>query len=326
MKYTPKSPRPLRRLQSGSITGLFCSVLITLLLCAVPARAQGTGSISGRVLDGNSGKYLEGAEVALEGTGQRISTARAGSFTVPNLAPGTYTLAISYPGMEEATQTVSVVAGQVAELVVRLDSADIIKLGEFRVQGSKEGMAQAVALQKISIQNKLVAAADQFGPIPEGNIGEYLKYLPGLSIDYNANDARGVSLRGLNTSFTVVAVDGTPMAASSSVADTRRFEFEQIAMNNVETTELYKTVTPDIPASATGGFVNFVTKSAFDREEAQILSYDFNFVVPSTNFSLGKEAGVWGNKEGVRHSSQPRPQLCAAHRREDRHQFQLPLL
>ncbi|MGC4072185.1 MAG: hypothetical protein QM760_06645 [Nibricoccus sp.] len=100
-----------------------------------------------------------------------------------------------------------------------------------------------------------------------------------------------------NTSFTVVAVDGTPMAASSSVADTRRFEFEQIAMNNVETTELFKTVTPDIPASATGGFVNFVTKSAFDRQDASVLSYDFNLVVPSTNLSFTKEAGVWGNSK-----------------------------
>lgn len=298
MKYTTTSPaRRLRRFQPGSIPGLLCSLLLALVLPVTVAVAADAGSISGRVLDGNSGKYLEGAEVSVQGTSTRVTTERAGSFTISNLADGNYTLVVSYPGLEEKTETVAVTAGKAADLVVRLDTAEVIKLGEFKVEGAKEGMAQAVALQKLSIQNKLVAAADQFGPISEGNIGEYLKYLPGLSIDYNANDARGVSLRGLNTSFTVVAVDGTPMAASSSVADTRRFEFEQIAMNNVETTELYKTVTPDIPASATGGFVNFVTKSAFDREDESVFNYDFNFVVPSTNFSLGKEAGVWGNKK-----------------------------
>ncbi|MFT3783271.1 MAG: TonB-dependent receptor [Nibricoccus sp.] len=297
MKYTLTPLRLQCRFQPGSIPGLFCSLVLAAILCVVPAFGQGGGSITGRVLDGNSGKYLEGAEVSVQGTDQRVSTARAGSFSIPNLAPGSYTIVVTYPGLEEKTETVAVSAGQPAEVVVRLDSADVIKLGEFKVQGSKEGMSQAVALQKLSIQTKLVAAADQFGPISEGNIGEYLKYLPGLSIDYNANDARGVSLRGLNTSFTVVAVDGTPMAASSSTADTRRFEFEQIAMNNVETTELYKTVTPDIPASATGGFVNFVTKSAFDREDPMVLSYDFNLVVPSTNFSFGKKSGVWGDKK-----------------------------
>ena len=129
----------------------------------------------------------------------------------------------------------------------------------------------------------------------EGNIGEYLKFLPGVSIDYNVNDARGISLRGLSTAFTVVAVDGTPMAGSSSVDDTRRFEFEQIAMNNVETTELFKTVTPDIPASATGGFVNFVTKSAFDSEGIQRFQYNLAFSGPSTRASLSKKGGVWGH-------------------------------
>ena len=259
------------------------------------APREGFGTIRGRVLDTNGGKYLEGAEVTLEGTGLRAYTERSGGFVLRNVPAGDYTLVVNYTGLDTKREAVTVAAGQTAEITVGLSEGEVITLSAFRVQGAKEGMAQAVSLQKISIQTKLVAAADQFGPISEGNVGEYLKYLPGLSIDYNANDARGVSLRGLNTSFTVVAVDGTPMAASSSVDTTRRFEFEQIAMNNVETTELFKTVTPDIPASATGGFVNFVTKSAFDRQDASIFSYDLSFVVPSTNVAFGRETGVWGS-------------------------------
>jgi TonB-dependent receptor len=144
----------------------------------------------------------------------------------------------------------------------------------------------------------LVAAADQFGPVSEGNIGEYLKFLPGISIDYNVNDARGISLRGMSTAFTIVSVDGTTMAGASSTDDTRRFEFEQIAMNNVETTELYKTLTPDIPASATAGFVNFVTRSAFDHQDVQRISYDLSFSAPSSKVALSRTGGVWGhNKE-----------------------------
>lgn len=124
-----------------------------------------------------------------------------------------------------------------------------------------------------------------------------MKFIPGVSVDYNVNDARGVSLRGLSTAFTIVTVDGTPMAGASSVDLTRRFEFEQIAMNNVETTELFKTVTPDISAGATGGFVNFVTKSAFDHGDQQRISYDLSFGGPSTNFELKKVGGVWGNRK-----------------------------
>ncbi|ATC63658.1 hypothetical protein CMV30_06665 [Nibricoccus aquaticus] len=285
---------------------------------AAPAAAsqEGSGTIRGRVFDNNGGKYLEGAEVSIEGSTLSTTTERSGGFTLKNVPAGTHTIVVNYTGLDTKTESVVVASGQTAELSLGLSEGEVIALSEFRVQGAKEGMSQAIALQKVSFQSKLVAAADQFGPIAEGNVGEYLKFLPGLSVDYNANDARGVSLRGLNTSFTVVAVDGTPMAASSSVADTRRFEFEQIAMNNVETTELFKTVTPDIPASATGGFVNFVTKSAFDRQDVSTLSYDFNLVVPSTNLSIGKESGVWGN--GKEFVARPNLDLNYARRINDK--------
>ena len=87
------------------------------------------------------------------------------------------------------------------------------------------------------------------------------------------------------------------MAGTSSMDDSRRFEFEQIAMNNVETTELFKTVTPDIPASSTGGFVNFVTKSAFDSEGVQRFTYNASFSAPGTNLHFSKQGGVWGHEK-----------------------------
>lgn len=261
------------------------------------ASAEGAGSIAGRVVDAASGKYLEGAEVSVRGTSLKTTASRDGTFTLKGVPAGDQVVAVNYMGMEASQSSVAVLSGESSVIMVKLNP-EVIRLEDFTVTGTREGMAQAVVLQKVSVQTKLVAAADQFGPISEGNVGEYLKFLPGVSIDYNVNDARGVSLRGLSTTFTIVAVDGTPMAASSSVDATRRFEFEQIAMNNVETTELFKTVTPDIPASATGGFVNFVTKSAFDHDEQQRISYDLSFIGPSTNYKLfSKTGGVWGNKK-----------------------------
>jgi TonB-dependent receptor len=255
---------------------------------------QATGSVTGTVVSSINGNYLEGAEISIDALNLRTNSGRGGLFQLSGVPAGRHEVTVNYPGLNSFTTTVEVSAGASTPMIARLES-DVYTLETFKVQGSKEGMSQAVALQRISVQTKMVAAADQFGEISEGNIGEYLKFMPGVSIDYNVNDARGISLRGLSTAFTVVAVDGTPMAGASSVDDTRRFEFEQIAMNNVETTELFKTVTPDIPANATGGFVNFVTKSAFDHEEQQRITYNFSFTAPSSNFSLGRESGVWGS-------------------------------
>ncbi len=297
------SDRPLsrgvtRRFVSWSFP--FACALACALVLAAPAalRAQeaATGTVTGRVLDSGTGNYLEGAEITIGGTAHRAVTVRGGTFTLSGVPAGSHTLVTTYPGLVVNTTNIEVAAGATVDAPIALKS-EVVSLASYTVSGAREGMAQAVALQKISIQAKLVAAADQFGEISEGNVGEYLKFMPGVSIDYNVNDARGISLRGLSTAFTIVAVDGTPMAGASSVDDTRRFEFEQIAMNNVETTELFKTVTPDIPASSTGGFVNFVTKSAFDHEEVQRITYNLSFSAPSTNLSLGKTGGVWGHNE-----------------------------
>jgi iron complex outermembrane receptor protein len=281
------------KLHGSLCSRLLCSLTLALSL-AGNLSAQSTGTLTGRVLEASSGNYLQGAEIVVEGSVLRATTERDGSFSLSSVPAGSYSVTATYPGLDPLSVQVEVKTGAAASASFSLTQG-VIQLDRLVVRSTREGMAQAVALQKVSIQSKLVAAADQFGEVSEGNVGEYLKFLPGVTIDYNVNDARGVSLRGLSTAFTIVAVDGTPMAGASSIDDTRRFEFEQIAMNNVETTELFKTVTPDIAATSSGGFVNFITKSAFDHQDIQRFDYNVSLSVPSTNVSLSKEGGVWGH-------------------------------
>jgi len=292
----------VHRLARGLSTRLRTPAWLRLLALTVAVslplagQAQTTGSVSGTVISGATSNFIEGADVSIDALNLRTNTGRGGAFRFDNVPAGSHSVSISYPGLTPYSTTVEVTAGATATIAATL-SSDVVTLSEFKVTAMREGMAQAMALQRVSVQMKTVLAADQFGPISEGNVGEYMKFIPGVSVDYNVNDARGVSLRGLSTAFTIVTVDGTPMAGASSVDLTRRFEFEQIAMNNVETTELFKTVTPDISAGATGGFVNFVTKSAFDHGDKQRISYDLSFGGPSTNFELKKVGGVWGNRK-----------------------------
>lgn len=262
---------------------------------AAETASVGSGVVSGRVFDASTGRYLEGAEVIAVGTSLKAVADREGMFTLNGVPSGEQTIVISYLGMEDSKTAVSVSANETARVEVKMNP-EILRLEDFTVTGTREGMAQAIVLQKVSVQTKLVAAGDQFGPVSEGNVGEYLKFLPGVTIDYNVNDARGVSLRGLSSAFSTITVDGTPVASGSSNSLTRRFELEQVAANNIETYEIYKTVTPDLPATSTGGFVNAITKSAFDHDETQRISYDLSFGGPSTNYNLfTKASGVWSN-------------------------------
>ena len=274
---------------------LLCFRLLLALWPAlgVPLRAQGSGSISGVVVDAG-GRFLEGAELAVTGTAIRGTSEREGVFRLSGVEPGNRTLTVAYPGMSPRSEAVTVTAGGTATVRLVL-SSDTVVLEAFRVSTSKEGMAQAIALQKAAFNQKLVAASDQFGDISEGNVGEYLKFLPGIGIDYTANDARAVSLRGMNPIFTNVTVDGGRLASGTSSGDSRRFELEQVAINNVETIEVFKTMTPDMSADNTGGQVNLVTKSAFDREGVQSFSYNLSLTANRENLTFSRRGAF---KEG----------------------------
>ncbi len=267
-----------------------------LVFAAQPARAQAAaGTITGTVIDSTTGKYLEGAEITIDGTTLRAVTARDGSFSVTGVPSGPRNVSVTYPGLESKSSPVTVPAGQTANLAVRLGCTEIITLGEFKVAGTKEGMAQAIAMQKASDQIKVVAAGDQYGDIAEGNAAEYLKFLPGVGIDYNANDARAATLRGMNTAFTNVTMNGNPIASATSGNANRRFEFEQVAINNVESVEVFKTLTPEMQATSTGGSINLVTKSAFDRQ-GSLLTYRAYIQATDSDLYLRKTEG-WGQEQ-----------------------------
>ena len=79
-----------------------------------------TGMISGTVVDAKTGKPLK-ATIEREGTKVKaLGTGSDGSFGIPNLAPGDYSLAASSPGYLTATASVKVEAGQTARTQIKL--------------------------------------------------------------------------------------------------------------------------------------------------------------------------------------------------------------
>ena len=115
------------RLLAASLAPLR-GLLATLLLASLSVFAQGTGAISGVVLD-SSGKYLEGAEVTIAGTTLATTTEREGVFRLAGVAPGAQTVRVAYPGMTPASQAVNVTAGQTAAVRVQLKSDTIVLEG-----------------------------------------------------------------------------------------------------------------------------------------------------------------------------------------------------
>jgi len=144
-------------------TSLVRVLVITLLgLAAVASRASAQETLAGNVVNEATGRALEGARVALQGTQRETITDRQGAFRFDNLAPGPVTLLVSYAGLDPAIVPVTVAAGQPTQREVRL-SSQIYAMTKFVVAGEREGNAQAVTLQRLSDGVKNVVSTDAFG-------------------------------------------------------------------------------------------------------------------------------------------------------------------
>jgi len=238
------------------------------------AQSPGTGAISGRILDASNGSYLNDALVTVDGTNLQTLTDRTGAYLLGGVPPGEVTVKVFYTGLAVQSGVVSVAAGQTAHRDFSLVSVagaaakngEIVTLDPFVVEENKTMDQKAIAIneQRFAAIGKAVVSTDQFGEVAEDNIGEFLKYMPGVSIEYTAADARQIILRGINPIYTDVFVDGNRMASAASSGADRYFEFEQVSINNVSRVEVNFSRTPDLPADALGGSVNMISKGGFD--------------------------------------------------------------
>ncbi len=240
--------------------------------------AQSVGTVEGRVLNATSGRYLNNVRVSVEGSTQETFTNEFGEYRLVGVPEGEVRLNVVFTGMAPQTVTVRVNGGQVTEQDVTLGGTgtgtgpETIVLDAFVVASERETNAANIAAneQRFAGNIKNVVSADAFGDVTEGNVGEFIKYLPGISVDYVAADVRTISVRGFADNYTGVSVDGARMASSASGSSTRSFELEQVSINNVSRIEVTKVPTPDSPADSLGGSVNMVSKSAFERSGAQL--------------------------------------------------------
>jgi iron complex outermembrane receptor protein len=279
-------------------------LLLTALACASPAlraQATGTGTISGNVQNKVTGDFLVNARVILKGTTRSTLTDEGGYYTLTGVPAGPADLEAVHSGLTTGTATVSVDAGRVTvhdfalgSLTRRTD--DVIVLDAFAVQATRETDAAAIAVneQRVSRTQKSVISADQFGTIVDSNPGELLKWLPGVSVEYFANNIVGVSVRGLDAVNTAITFDGMPIASASTTTGDRNFEVLGASAADIARVEVRKLRTPEDSANALGGSLNLIRRSAFEASKRR-LTYSLTFATDYEDFTLSERPGIRDN-------------------------------
>ncbi|WP_066830256.1 TonB-dependent receptor domain-containing protein [Rufibacter ruber] len=227
--------------------------LLSLFLFVSAARAQQSGfkgKITGRVLDSASTKPVEFATVTLTNTSTQkpvdgTITDGKGQFSFGNVAPGTYSLSISYLGYASTTLpafTLSPAQPEKTFASIPLQ-ANTTKLQEVMV------VAQKPLIEDKG--DKLVYNAENDISNQGTTASDVLKKVPSVTVDADGN----VQLRG--SSNLKVLIDGKP---SSILANNLAEALKQIPSDIIRSVEVITSPSAKYDAEGTAGIINIITR------------------------------------------------------------------
>ncbi|KXX70128.1 TonB-dependent receptor [Flammeovirga sp. SJP92] len=253
---------------------LVMTILVTL---STYVNAQNS-SITGVIVDEND-LPLIGATVRVSNHQYLGSlTDASGKFILVNVPEGTQELEISYMGFETLKQSVELKAGEEANLKVIKMKGSIILGDEVVIMGSNlQGQAKALGQQKNANNIMNVISADQVGKFPDSNVGDALKRVPGITMQYDQGEARFGLIRGTSPDLSSITINGERVP--SAEGETRAVQLDLIPADMVQSIEVSKTLTPDMDADAIGGSANLVLRSApNDLRVSGTLGTGYNFL------------------------------------------------
>lgn len=255
------------------------------------------GTIRGRIVD-NSKQTLPGASIYIEKLNTGVTSDVNGFYTFPNLDPGTYTVKVSYVGYAPVEMKISIPAGKTLEKDVILNEG--VELQEVVVGGAFQGQRRAINSQKSSLGITNVVSADQVGKFPDSNIGDALKRISGINVQYDQGEARFGQVRGTSADLSSVTINGNRVP--SAEGDTRNVQLDLIPADMIQTIEVSKVVTPDMDGDAIGGAINLVTKnSPYKRTITATAGSGYNRISRKAQLNLGLTYGqrFFDNKLGI---------------------------
>ena len=284
-----------------------CAVVLYALLVSCAAWAQGSGSITGRVVDAQ-GAIVANVEITASAPGQperSVRSGRDGTFAFQSLAPGSYTVRMDAAGFAPTAQTVAVGTAE-ASLTVTMQVAGVNE--DVTVQGALIGTVAtgktALPMRELplTVQGVSRQLIEEQG---DNDLVTALKNVPGVFAFTTYGVYEYYSFRGFQDS--VQLLDGVRNEGNRT----------NTQLTNIERVEVLKG-----PSSALyGGAALGATVNLIRKKPSAIPTYDFS--ASGGSWSTGRVAfGAGGRlandaalyrfdiggetKEGYRHNDTTR--------------------
>ena len=276
---------------------LVCLTLAALQTSAAPLPAAETvseqqlkkGALSGRVLDANR-SILPGAVVSLDSLNLGAISESNGFFYIPNIPAGRQEVTITFVGYEPYVTHVDIQPGKTLEFNFILDPNLIID--NVVVYGIVDGQRKAISQQRNNEGVSNIISADQMSRFPDANIGDAMKRVPGINVQYDQGEARFGQVRGTAPDLTSVTMNGNKLP--SAEGGTRAAQLDLIPTDMIQTIEVKKVVTADMDGDAIGGSVNLVTKNSPSKQSVNAsVSSGYNPISRKAQFN---GSASWGSR------------------------------
>ena len=228
---------------------------------APPCASEATAdtSLAGRIVDA-SGARVAGAVIQVEcGVVRReTTTGPDGSFAL-RVRPGRYVLRVIKPGFELVARDI-VVGERDAPLEIALA---VGPLAESVTVVSAAGAPHSLRDAPASVS---VITSEDLARQPVRDLSDALATVEGITARRAGNSVAGVQVRGLDSAYTLMLIDGQRVNATSAVFRGNDFDTGWVPAEAIERVEVIRGPMSSLYGSdAIGGVVNIITRPVGQR-------------------------------------------------------------
>ena len=138
-------------------------------------------------------------------------------------------------------------------------------LGDIVVTGTRAALRRAIDEKRASENFVEVLRANDVGKLPDQNVAEAVKRLPGVSVANDQGEGRYAIIRGIDPNLVNITLNGQTLPAPEP--DGRQVKLDDLPSALIQSVTVTKSLLPSQDANAIGGEVDIRTRTAFDSKE-----------------------------------------------------------
>jgi hypothetical protein len=232
------------------------ALALLLGLLALPASAQETGRLIGRVVDASNAKPLVGAQVYVnDGVVGTLSDLN-GRYVLVNVPVGVVDVTVQQLGYGTKTVTgVRVLAGQISSLDITMEET-AVEIEGITVSAEREEGSTAFLLNQRRTAPALVEAvgSDEISRRPDSDAADVAQRMTGVTV----TEGKYVFVRGLGERYSQTSLNGSSLPSPEPEREV--VPLDLFPSGFLESLVTQKSYTPDLPADFSGGSVQIQTK------------------------------------------------------------------